>query len=432
MEPRKEDKRSAGNPDEAASDMICALATSEGSSALAVIRVSGRGSSSAVERMMGLEKGRLLGRRRKTGLISRDGAVVDQVVALGWPEGSSYTGEEMVEIICHGVPEVIATIMDSLIGSGVRKAHPGEFTRRAYISGRMGAWQVLALASLWKTGKATGGLAGDAETICSELLNAAEHMREVLEACIEFHEEHAATDDEQVSQEMQDFLQRAEEFFERAMSLESDMRVLIMGPVNSGKSTLFNRLLKQEKALVSEEPGTTRDGASGYLEVRGRRVLLSDTAGSGGSGIDREAYQKTVDSLDGTEKVIWMSPGCGRNVPRGIKERAGSVIMVESKSDLRDNDAEEGWIRVSCITGEGLERIEQLISSAPGSLSVTGLATRIRNSAEKIREHMIEGDYALASEILGEIENELRELMSRGSNAMISVERALTGMCAGK
>lgn len=420
------------DPGEMRSDIICAVSTPEGRSALAVIRVSGKGSSSVVEGMMGLEEGRLKGRRRKTGFIRRDGEVLDRVVALGWPEGSSYTGEEMVEIICHGVPSISADILECLIDAGARRALPGEFTRRAYVSGRMCAWQVLILASLW-SGNGTGNrIRGDAESVCGEFLDGVEKVRELLEADIEFQEEHGHGGNDELSMAMAGLREKASEFRRRASILEGERRVMLMGPVNSGKSTLFNIIAGKETALVSEEPGTTRDGASAHVEIRGRRLMVCDTAGSDGTGMDRMAYERALESLDGNSRVVWMSVGGNDAPPGAIGEKAAGVIRVSSKSDLSNREKAGGWLRLSCITGEGLEELRELISEYPGNMSVTALAERMERRVSMAGDSLQEGDYAVASEYLDEAGNELRDLLDRGSGALISVERALSGMCVGK
>jgi tRNA modification GTPase len=413
-------------------DIICAPATPEGTSALALIRLSGKGSASLVETVMGLETGRLVGNRRKTGLLRRAGKAIDQVVAIGWPEGSSYTGEEMVELICHGVPGNVRGIMDCLLECGARRAEPGEFTRRAFSSGRMNALQVISLASLWRSDEGAEGIEGTAGDLLGEILKGVMKARESLEAEIEFQEEHGTGYEAEARECILDLRAMAERFAIQADRLEARTRVVLMGPVNSGKSTLFNILCGREQALVSEEPGTTRDGASCNIEVRGRRFLICDTAGAGGKGMDLKAHLSAVKVLNGTETVIWMSAGDGEDPPEEVLERAGEVIRVSSKSDLQEKDPYKDSLRVSAVTGEGIADLEELIAKVPGNLSLTGAAERVKEEIALSLEFVENGDHSIAAEHLAGAENEIRAIGGKGENVSLSVERALSAMCVGK
>lgn len=418
--------------DRSPSEMICAVATPEGVSALSVVRLSGTGSAEMVERLMGLSPGGLCGMRRKVGTIVHRGRELDQVVALGWPEGSSYTGEEMVEIICHGVPETVRCIVDSLVDCGARRAEPGEFTRRAYAAGKLSALQVIALASRWRNGGKNGTAAGMAMSSCERLLRDMEKAEEALEGEIEFQEEHSVGDQPTAIAAVRELAEAARKFKCTAAEMEDEGRVLLMGPVNAGKSTLFNILAGRQKALVSEIPGTTRDGSSCRVMLRGRIVELLDTAGAGGGDLDGRAYRLAVDSMDGRETVVWMTEGEGQSPPEELLKRAYRVLRVFGKSDVFPEKSAVGGIRVSSITGEGVQELKEELASVPGSLSISGAARRIHRSIENAVAVILKGDLGIAAEMLREAEEELRGLMGRGENVSLSVDRALSSLCAGK
>lgn len=413
-------------------EIICAVATPEGTSALSVIRISGSGSFELLENIMSLEKNRLRGMRRKVGRILEEGRTVDEVVALSWPRGSSFTGEEMVEIICHGIPRSIRTIMEILIKNGARRAEPGEFSRRAYGNGRLSAVQIIALAALWDTEREQTTFDGETENSCMKLLSGIESAREAVEGVIEFDEAHLDGDEKAIGSVFGELTDRAEVFRREAASIEKRGRVLLMGPMNSGKSTLFNLLSGQGKALVSGEPGTTRDGSTCIIEVSGRRMQLCDTAGTDGMGLDRTASEAVIDGLDGTERVIWMSVG-GKTPPPGeVKKRAGEIIEIAAKSDLAGKRETDGLLNVSSISGEGLEELKTILSRVPGSISLSGAAERISGSIEESFNFISSGEYGLAAELLSEAEIQARQILNRGENIQLSVERALSGMCVGK
>ncbi len=413
-------------------EIICAVATPEGTSALSVIRVSGKGSYELLESIMSLDKNRLKGMRRKVGRISDEGQIVDEVVVVSWPEGKSFTGEEMAEIICHGIPRSIRTIIEILIKHGARRADPGEFARRAFVNGRLNAVQVIALAALWDTEKSRSVFTGKIEESCTILLNEIEKAREAVEGNIEFSETHLDEDNKSIRSVLRDLIEYAKDFKREADSHENSSRVLIMGPTNSGKSTLFNVLTGKNGALVSDEPGTTRDGSTGFIEISGRTIQLCDSAGTDGIGLDRTASEAVINELDGTEIVIWMSEGGMTPPDDEVIKRAGEIVLIAAKSDLKNRIEVERFLNVSSVTGEGLEELKKIISRVPGSMSLSGVAARIEESIHKSDGFISSREYDLAAEILGEAEIEARRIMGKGENIELSIERALAGMCVGK
>ena len=338
----------------------------------------------------------------------------------------------MVEIICHGIPRSIRTIMEILIKNGARRAEPGEFARRAFGNGRLSAVQIIALAALWDTETEQTTFGGETENSCMELLSGIESAREAVEGFIEFGETHLDGDDDAIGNVFDELIGRAGVFKREAASIEKRGRVMLMGPMNSGKSTLFNLLSGKGRALVSGEPGTTRDGSTCIIEVSGRKVQLCDTAGTDGLGLDRTASEAVIDGLDGTERVIWMSVG-GKTPPPGeVRKRAGEIIEIAAKSDLDGRRETADLLNVSSISGEGLEELKTILSRVPGSMSLSGVADRISGSIEESFNFISSGEYGLAAELLSEAEIETRRILSRGENIQLSVERALSGMCVGK
>lgn len=421
-------------------DIIVALATPEGASALAVIRISGKGSAGMVERMMGLKKGRLQGTRRKVGQIGTDGKEIDQVVAISWPEGRSYTGEEMVELICHGVQDRISALMEALRKNGARFAEPGEFTSRAFASGRMSAMDVMELSSIWDPDSGAEKVAGDARNECERMLKELEEVRELLDGDIEFGELHedAAERTDDVRKRMKGLSRISRIFSKHAEKMERPLEVIIMGPANSGKSTLFNLLAGKGKALVSSKPGTTREGMVENVYIGGRRVLLRDSAGTDGTELDREALRNMLTGMTGEETVVWLSFRGKEKPAEKLSERAERIIKASSKSDLyRENDEEKESdagteiLRISSKNGEGIEELKERIIGYSGHLSIKNAADRVLNSIESALS-VLDHDSALASQILEEAGEELRFLLGTGENVLSTVERALSRLCVGK
>lgn len=417
-------------------EIICAPATPEGYSALAVIRVSGKGSFDLIERIMSLKKGRLQGTRRKLGIISENGEVIDEVIAFSWPAGRSYTGEEMIEITCHGVPEIVRRIMDILIRHGAGKAERGEFTRRAFISGKLNAIQIMALASIWNEGREKGNVSGRFSRKCEEFICLIEKAKELLEGDIEFGESHLESERIVILKELSSLLKASETLLQRAKGIEAGQKVFLMGPVNSGKSTLFN-ILAGGKALVSDIPGTTRDGTRKVIEIRGRKIILCDTAGTGGKGLDLQASKMVLEEIQEFDKVVWMSEDGRKKPPVELSVKSPEILEVTSKCDLNpvteNSFGEHNEIRkVSSVTGEGIPMIEEWISTSPGNMSLAGAADRIANHILKAEEFVIGDEFGIASEHLSEAEREIRSVLGKGENLTLSVERALSSMCVGK
>jgi tRNA modification GTPase len=380
-----------------------------------------------VEGLMRLRPGALAGgRMRRVGELYGPEGRVDRVVAFGWREGASYTGEEMVEISCHGTPDIVDGVMAALLDAGARPAEPGEFTRRALLSGRMTALEVMELAAL--TGADAVSVRAPLREDVRGALAAAGRAAEELEAEIEFGEEHPGVGDGARSA-VAELLELLERIRASMGAAEGAGRLMVMGPPNSGKSTFVNRLAGEEVALVRESPGTTRDGASVLVDIRGVPVRVWDSAGAGDGGIDAEAYRRAVESVDESTFVVWMETGPRPRAPRGVRDAAGGLLELSSRADLyRGGDR-----RLSVMTGEGWrETMEELAAWA----SESGMAGRIAAMAAgcgRALGLLEQGDYAPSAEELREVERDLAALMDgRGRTVGEAVERALERLCVGK
>lgn len=416
-----------GGADLSRQEIIAAPATPRGRSALAMIRLTGRGCGRLVERLMRLPEGALSrGRMRRVGHVHGPAGRVDRVVAFLWREGASYTGEEMVEVCCHGVPHRIDAVMEVLLQGGARFAEAGEFTRRALLNGRMTPLEVMELAAM--QGKGAPAAGGALAEEVREALEAASGALEVLEGEIEFGEEHpdAEADAGGALEVLAEKLERVASTVARA---EGDRRIVVMGPPNSGKSTFVNRLAGREVALVHGAPGTTRDGASAVVEMRGSSVLVTDSAGAGDSGMDARAYRMAAESVDTGTLVVWMQSGPEPQAPEELRRRAASVMEVSSRADLYRG----GKRRLSLVSGEGWEStVEDLAEwTSAGSLAaeLAGLAERAREAVALVAA----GEYGMAAEELGEAERGLAALLDgQGRRLGAAVERALRSLCVGK
>ncbi len=407
--------------------VVYAQATPRGSSALAVMRLAGSGSPRMVERLMRLPAGRLAGMRRAVGRVHDAEGPVDGVVALSWPEGRSYTGEEMVELICHGVQERLDRLARLLESEGALPAEPGELTRRAWISGRMSSMDVLELADAWR-GEWSGPPPGEeARRLEGDL----EALHEDLAGSIELGERHGGgLGGEELMERLSGLAARAGALGDRIASIACSPRLVLAGPFNAGKSTLFNRLVGRRMALVSEQPGTTRDGRSAPASLGGLEVELLDTAGYGGSGLDAEAFALFLEGLRESDVVVWMSPGASLEPPPALLDAAGRVVRVASRCD--QSPAPDAAIGVSGTTGEGVARLGRSVAELVRLRGGETLLQAVEEGLEDAAGAMGDGDWALSAQMTGEALELLRNMTDGSGCLERAVEGALARMCAGK
>lgn len=269
-------------------DTICALSTAPGKGALAVIRVSGSEASKKIRLFARLPK-TLENQRVYVRIFKEDGASVDQVALTYFAKGRSFTGEETFEISCHGGPLIYSRILQALLKKGLRLAEKGEFSLRAFLNGKKdltqaeGLWQLIESRSEKARQNAFFQMQG---RLFSKLQNIEErwiHLLSHLEADIDFSLEGLNTlSAKKRGSLLQGLMKETTLLLNRYRSFESlqkGLQVGFFGPANSGKSTLFNRLLGEEKAIVTEEAGATRDIVEGMIQTEKLHLSLRDTAG---------------------------------------------------------------------------------------------------------------------------------------------------------
>jgi tRNA modification GTPase len=363
-------------------DTIVAQATPPGAGALAVIRISGPGAFSTAssflspaQRAPGHAAARLLS-------IIESGALVDRAVVIFYRGPASYTGEDTVEISCHGSPYIIRTIMNLAVKNGARPAEPGEFTLRAFLNGKMDLAQAEAVGELIAAGSAGAHRAAitQAEGVLSAEVRGIKTALVSLLARIE-----ARLDDsyeEIPALEAKNFARLAANAKKSALSLAAGfeagrgiregVKVVITGAPNSGKSSLLNALLGYDRAMVSRRAGTTRDTLEAALDIDGFSVLFTDTAGlnaRAASSLEREGMKRAGKAIARADAVILVKDASISETPgdrRAEKETArlapkgARLIRVLNKSDLpaKKSAASAGCLKISAKTGEGLARLK--------------------------------------------------------------------------
>jgi tRNA modification GTPase len=361
------------------SDTIAAVSTAPGEGAIALVRVSGANAVGVADKIFhGKEMpSRFEPRVQHFGEISgSDGRLIDQVVLSVHRAPASYTGEDLIEISCHGGMLVSAKVLEACLRAGARAARPGEFTERAFLNGKMDLTQAEAVIDLIRaktdlalrsaTEQLEGRLGEQIRKIRDELVELLAHIN----ASIDFPEEGITPDEGEplrarlgsIREEIAALLATADQ----GRILREGVRVVIYGATNAGKSSLLNRLLGYDRVIVSDTHGTTRDTIEETFNLDGVPIRLLDTAGlrTSTSELEREGIVRTEKSLQLADLRLHIAD---RNMPKppDFKERVrdSNEIIVLNKSDLPENSDWKDFhgVRISCLTGEGLPELQKEI-----------------------------------------------------------------------
>ena len=363
-------------------ETIAAIATAPGRGGVAIIRVSGPDAFDVARRIAGRapRPGRVQFVRLRAPGSAR---VLDEGLLLSFRAPHSYTGEDVVEFQCHGGTVTPRRILEASFAAGARLARRGEFTERAFLNGRLGLDQADAVLDLIdaKTDRAAdAALAALAAGADGSPAGAdASPLRAIYEAALAVSStlEHALDVDEgelppgfgeNLAAAIGDVRARLEAECARAREralLRQGLLVVLAGPPNAGKSSLFNALVGHSRAIVSDVPGTTRDAVEAWLDLDGWPVRLVDTAGLRATSdpLEAEGVRRSAALVAEAAVVIDLSPGAAPD---------GKVLAVESKCDLVPASPASPALRVSAKTGEGLEALRRALVARLAAQAATG------------------------------------------------------------
>ncbi|MDX8531979.1 tRNA uridine-5-carboxymethylaminomethyl(34) synthesis GTPase MnmE [Mesorhizobium sp. VK25A] len=351
----------------ASKDSIVALSSGRLPAGIAVIRISGPRTRFVVETIAGSVKGRFTNLRT---LKAADGSTIDHGLVLFFPGPGSFTGEDVAEFQVHGSRAVAAKLLDTITGlEGVRHAEPGEFTRRAFLNGRLDLVETEALADLVnaETEAQRRFALRNAEGAQSELYSSWRrrliHARAMIEAEIDFADEEdvPGSVSEAVWSDvaaMAGEIERHIEGFKAAEIIREGFEVVILGAPNAGKSSLFNALAKREAAIVTDEPGTTRDLLEIVMDLNGLKVRLVDTAGlrAAAGKVESIGIERARAKAEGADLVLLLEdmadPVSVESVPSGA-----ALLRVGTKSDIADSGVEGYDVAISSRDGSGLDQL---------------------------------------------------------------------------
>lgn len=358
-------------------DTICALATANGIGAISVIRVSGSESWEIVSKIFSKS---LDGKESHTahfGTISDGDTLIDEVLITVFADGKSFTGEESAEIACHGSPFIQQQIIKILTNNGCRLAKPGEYTQRAFLNGKMDLSQAEAVADLIAAQSRSshdialkqlrGGFSSELKDLRDRLI----HFASLVELELDFAEEDVEfadrTELKALVKSVLAYVKRLAESFELGNAIKTGVPVAIVGAPNTGKSTLLNQLLGDDRAIVSDIAGTTRDVIEEILNIEGILFRLIDTAGirEGAEEIEAMGIVRSKEKIDQAKIVLCLADA---SVDSSITEVKNWVSELEStypnkriqlivnKSDI---SASEEGIAISAKEGENIESLKE-------------------------------------------------------------------------
>lgn len=404
---------------------VCAPATSVGTGAVSMVRISGPDTMAVVDRVVSFRSGSAAqapGYSLKFGIV--DG--LDEVLVALYRAPHSYTGEDAAEISCHASPFIVSSLLERLQEAGCRLAEPGEFTRRAFVNGKMDLAQAEAVADVIASSTAAqhrvatnqlrGGYSAELKGLRRQLLE----LTALLELELDFSEEDVEFADRSRLRELLDaacsHCRQLADSFRLGNAIRNGVPVAIVGAPNSGKSTLLNALLRDDRAIVSDIPGTTRDTVEECCVLDGVLFRFIDTAGIRASSdeIERLGIERTYRKIAEADIVLGVvdaaendSPEAFGKAVRDIAERidfgrqkliilANKIDKIEANKNVKtinsivlsiDNQSHSFVsLEISAKSGSGLEKLRSSLVSAVGPAAFEGTLVTNARHAQALRD----------------------------------------------
>jgi len=446
-------------------DTIVALATPAGVGAISVIRISGPQSISSVDNIF-KGKSSLKGIPSHTihygNIIDSNGETIDDVLISVFRTPHSYTGEDSIEISTHGSPLISEKIISLLLENNVRLAEPGEFTKRAFLNGRIDLVQAEAVADIINS-RTDASLRGARNQLDGILSQKVDKLRELLvntSSLIELELDFAEEDLEFMSvKEIINNIETIEKEIDELLNTFSFGRVLrdgvnvaLVGKPNVGKSSLINYLLKAARAIVSEIPGTTRDVIREELSIDGILFRLFDTAGirATENTIEKEGVIRSREAVKNSDIVLFLNDftiGFDKNLYDDLLTliEGNRILKVANKIDLKNSNEFVFDVGISAKTGEGIDdlfsKLKKKVVGSQNYTEKTAVVSNLRhyNALKKAKEYLNNGKQSIAQKMTGEFisvdlrnaENSLGEIIGKVTTDDI-LNNIFTKFCIGK
>ena len=455
-------------------ETICALATAPGG-ALGIIRISGAQTLEILSRIFTknladahpntIHYGHIVEQAAVPQQQTKQATIVDEVLVSVFRAPHSYTGEESAEISCHGSRYILNKVLELLIQQGCRMANPGEFTQRAYLNGKMDLTQAEAVADLIaSTNQATHQMAlsqlrGHFSSKLAQLREQLLKLTSLLELELDFsdHEDLEFADRSELmelTKEIDTHITKLARSFETGQALMQGIPVAIVGKTNVGKSTLLNALLKDDRAIVSDVHGTTRDTIEDTIDIKGVTFRFIDTAGirQTQDTVEQIGIERTYAAIDKARIVLWIidsEPSSEEisNILQRIKDK--HLIVVRNKTDKGDINnftlPHHSLVSISAKFGKGIDKLEQAIHEAADIPALTDndiIVTNARHYEALTRSHdciqrVIDGlQMQLSGDLLSEDLRQALETLAEITGGQITPNEVLGNIfknfCVGK
>ena len=427
-----------------ASDTIFALASGVGRSAISVLRLSGTQCCPILQALAGT-----MPQPRKAVLrrLRDDGETLDQAIVLWLPGPDSYTGEDCAELHLHGGRAVLECVTSALVAHGARPADPGEFTRRAMINGKLDLLEAEAVADLVdaqtqaQRRAALQQLSGEQSRLLGAWRETLLQLLALQEALIDFAEDEIPADVEgELRAGILTLLQEVRGQMAATSGgerLREGLTFVLSGPPNVGKSSLLNALAGRDAAMVSSQPGTTRDPIQVHLEIAGVPVTLIDTAGirDVGDPLEAEGVRRALSHAREANLVLQITDGVteGRTLPR-----EGPCLLIKSKTDL--SPAQAGYVGVNTVQTDGLVELWQQLEHEARRLTDRGSqpafsrarhSAVLRDAAEALAAALNASEAVLSAEELRTASRAIGRLIG-AVDAEDVLDQIFAGFCIGK
>jgi len=391
--PKKNEKKNSINKSQSYyEETIASIITPPGEGGIGAIRISGKDSKQIIKKIFRPFSQKITVFRPFMmyygSIIDKTDNVIDEVTMVQMTAGKSYTGLDQAEIFCHGGSFVLKQILQEIYKHKVRPAEPGEFTRRAFLAGRIDLAKAEAVADLiaskaeYAYRSARDNLLGELSQHINILRDRAIKLLAEIEAAIDYPEENLETDEKKKQLESVDFLvnniMELIDSYRSGKIIKEGFKIAIAGRPNAGKSSLFNLMLNQNRAIVTPTPGTTRDYLTEWIELEGHTVSLTDTAGlrRSVSSIEKSGQHFAEAEMKRADLIIWMADISKRswksNLISDLKKlgKFGPILIVFNKTDLVNKSITKNisfvikelslcGLSLSCKTKAGIKLLRQ-------------------------------------------------------------------------